>query len=71
MWVICTIGIIGSIFAIIIGYLPPAQFKVGNTLFYSGFLIAATVISCVIPFALLPFKKESWKSSQKPPGGQS
>jgi len=60
MWLICGIGIIGSLFAIFIGYLPPAQIKVGNSLFYSTFLIAMTVVSCLFPFILLAFKKSSW-----------
>lgn len=60
LWLICGIGIIGAIFALLIGYVPPSQIKVGNPLFYSGFLIAATVISCIIPFGFLIFKKPSW-----------
>ncbi len=60
IWLICGIGIIGAVLALLIGYLPPAQFKVGNSFFYSGFLVAATVISCIFPFILFFFKKPSW-----------
>lgn len=64
IWLICGIGIIGSVFALLIGYLPPAQIKVGNPLFYSGFLIVATVVSCVAPFVILFFKRPNWVSSR-------
>jgi len=60
IWLICGVGIIGSIFAVIIGYIPPAKVEVGNPWFYSSFLIIATVVCSAFPFLLKPFRKDSW-----------
>ncbi len=61
IWLICGTGIIASIFALLIGYLPPEQINVGNKAFYTGFLIVSTVLGCTAPFIILLFKKPSWK----------
>ncbi len=61
IWIVCLLGMIGSLFALIIGYFPPAQIEVGNAAFYSGFLIAGSLIGFVAPFVILAFKKPSWK----------
>lgn len=60
MWLICGIGIIASVFALLIGYLPPVQINVGNPVFYTGFLIGGTLIGCIAPFVIILFKKPSW-----------
>lgn len=69
MWTCCGLGILGCLFALLIGYFPPAQIEVGNKGFYTGFLIVATALSCTAPFLILRFKKPSWEKSQKPPSG--
>lgn len=61
MWLICGTGIAGSTFALLIGYLPPAQIKIGNPVFYTGFLIAGSIVSCAMPFIFHAFKKPNWK----------
>lgn len=61
MWVVGILGILGCAFALIIGYFPPEQIEVGNSAFYTGFLIAGSLIGCVSPFIILLFKKPSWK----------
>lgn len=65
MWVICSVGIIACLFALFIGYFPPAQIGVGNPIFYTGFLIGGTLIGCLAPFIIILFKKPSWNISEK------
>jgi putative glutamate/gamma-aminobutyrate antiporter len=60
MWIVGTLGILGCSFALIIGYFPPEQIEVGNSVFYTGFLIAGSLVGCVSPFIILLFKKPSW-----------
>ncbi|NGX38658.1 MAG: hypothetical protein K1000chlam2_01834, partial [Chlamydiae bacterium] len=60
MWIICSAGILSSIFALLIGYFPPSQIDIGNTVFYTGFLIGGSLIGLVSPFLILLFKKKSW-----------
>ena len=61
LWAVCTLGILASVFALFIGYIPPAQIDIGSPVFYTGFLITGTILGCVAPFLILLFKKPDWK----------
>lgn len=60
MWIVCGVGIIGAVFALLIGYVPPAQINVGNRFFYIGFLLGGTLIGFLGPLVIFLFKKPSW-----------
>ena len=57
---IAGLGILGSLFTLILGFFPPEQFDTGSSLFYELFLIIGIVIFCAAPFLILLFKKPSW-----------
>lgn len=57
MWIVSGLGIVGSAFALIIGYFPPAQIAVGSQSFYTGFLIVCTLLGCSAPFILAAVTK--------------
>lgn len=58
MWLVCGLGIVGCVFALLIGYIPPKQIQIGSPVFYTSFLIGGTVTGCVIPFIFYYFKKK-------------
>ena len=60
MWFIASIGLLASIFAIFIGYIPPASFNVGNIFIYETFLILSLLIMMAIPLTIFQFRKPSW-----------
>ena len=60
MWIVAGLGIISSLFTLIIGFFPPAQFSTGNTTFYVGFLAIGMILFCTAPAIILGFKKPSW-----------
>lgn len=60
MWLVSGIGIIGALFAVVVGFFPPDQVETGNLLFFELFLIGGMVIFCAMPFIILLFKKPSW-----------
>lgn len=60
MWIVSGLGMIGSIFAIVIGFFPPDQVETGNLLFFELFLFGGMIIFCAMPFIILLFKKPSW-----------
>ena len=60
MWLVAGIGLLSSVFAIIIGFFPPDQLDTGSLLFYEFFLASGIVIFCAAPFIILKFKKPSW-----------
>ena len=63
IWLTCTVGILGSVFALLIGYLPPKQLGILNKPLYTGFLVAGTLIGVLAPFVILLFRRPSWNKS--------
>lgn len=61
MWITCLCGIAGSLFALLIGYVPPNAIQVGSPALYTGFLIVGTFLGCGAPFYIFARKKASWK----------
>lgn len=60
IWIVAGLGIVSSIFAILIGFVPPGQIDTGSILFYDGFLILGVLTMAAIPFVIYRFRKESW-----------
>lgn len=58
IWLVAGVGIIGSFFALLIGFIPPDQIKVGSSRFYVLFLIVGTVAGCLFPLLLPYFKRK-------------
>ena len=62
MWVVAGIGILGALFAIFIGFFPPAQLKSGNTLFYELFLTIGILVMCGVPLIIYQCRRPEWVS---------
>ena len=65
MWLVAGIGILGALFAIFIGFFPPAQLKAGNILFYEMFLIIGILAMCAAPMVIYQMKKPHWLSKDE------
>jgi len=61
MWIVAGVGMMTSVVALIVGFVPPAQLDVGSLLFYESFLAIGLVVSTAIPF-LLMFSQKRKKS---------
>ena len=64
MWIVAGIGIIGALFAIFIGFFPPAQLKSGSILFYESFLIIGILTMCAVPMIIYKCRKPHWKPQE-------
>jgi len=60
MWIIAGTGLIASIFAIFIGFVPPAQLEIGSLFVYDGLLGSTLLIMLAIPLIIFQFRKPSW-----------
>jgi len=60
MWAVAGIGVIGALFAIFIGFFPPAQLKSGSIFFYEAFLVLGILIMCGVPMIIYQCRKPSW-----------
>lgn len=60
IWIIATLGILSSLFAITIGFIPPSQLQTGSLLFYETFLSLGLFVMCGIPLIIYQLRKPSW-----------
>jgi putative glutamate/gamma-aminobutyrate antiporter len=67
MWVVAGVGLLASLFAIAIGFVPPSQLDSGNLFVYDGFLIFGLLIMMAIPLIIFQNRKPSWVPAEKPP----
>jgi amino acid transporter len=63
MWIVACIGMLSSIFAIILVFVPPAQINVGSLAFFESFLGIGLAVMIAIPLIIHAFKKPEWKEA--------
>jgi amino acid transporter len=49
IWVTCLLGLFTCLFAVVIGFFPPAQIPVGNVMTYEIIIVSGVVIGCLVP----------------------
>lgn len=62
MWIVAGLGIVASLLALFIGFVPPGQLETGNIYFYECFLILGILILSLPPFVLAKYRKR-WSKS--------
>ncbi|WP_314615491.1 APC family permease [Streptomyces stackebrandtii] len=61
---ICTVGLLASLAALAIGFVPPSQFGSGSVWGYVLFIGSGLVVlGLLIPWAFLKFRKPSWRTA--------
>lgn len=64
MWIFGGCGLIGSIIAFILSFIPPGQISVGSPALYMSILIGANLFFLAIPLTVYAFRKPHWKTEQ-------
>ncbi len=64
MWVFAGIGLIGSLIALILSFVPPSQIAVGDPSTYIAILIAGNVLFVLIPLVIYAVRKPHWKTAE-------
>ena len=60
MWCVGGLGAIACVFAIVVGFFPPTDMKMGSIAFYEGFLGTGMLLMCAAPLIIYVFKKPTW-----------
>jgi glutamate:GABA antiporter len=64
MDVLCIVGLIASVLAFAIGFIPPSQFGSANTgVYVLIILVGVGIIGLLIPWLFLRLRKPSWKTA--------
>lgn len=61
IWLTSGVGILGALFAIIVGFFPPKQLTIGTPLFYICFLVLGILIFLGAPILMIQLRKPSWR----------
>lgn len=64
IWIVSILGILSSLFAFIIFYIPPKSFKIDNIFFFESYLIFGFILMSAIPLAFHYFRKPEWNKSK-------
>ncbi len=59
LWIISLLGLTGSTFGFLIGFLPPSQLNTGNPLQYTTLLLCGAAFFCTLPFLIYKASKKS------------
>lgn len=65
MWLVAGAGILSSVFAIIIGFIPPSQFKTGSVFVYELLIGGGILFTCAVPIVVHAFKKPDWTPKEE------
>jgi Amino acid permease len=61
----CVVGVLASVLAFLIGFVPPSQFGHANPLLYALLILAGILVLGVLPpFLLYRLRKPSWKAPE-------
>ncbi|UCH79432.1 MAG: amino acid permease [Candidatus Coatesbacteria bacterium] len=60
IWLVAGVATAAAVFAIALGYFPPAQLQTGSVLFYEAFLVVGMVIVCAVPLLVYQFRRPGW-----------
>ncbi|MDX8431636.1 MAG: amino acid permease [Candidatus Algichlamydia australiensis] len=60
IWLVASVGVLGSILGITLTCIPPSQIPTGNILLYESFIILGVLSMVALPFIFHRFKKPEW-----------
>jgi len=63
--VLCIVGFVASLAALLVGFVPPSQFSNGNNFLYVLIVsIGALGLGLLVPFLFYRSRKPSWKTGE-------
>ena len=64
IWIIGGGGLIGSLLAFVLSFIPPSQISVGSPTVYISFLIGGNIFFLAIPLIIYALRKPGWKTAE-------
>ena len=63
-WVVCIVGILGALLALVLSFLPPSQITTGSPAVYVGIIVVGVVVFIALPLVVYHFRKPSWRNPE-------
>lgn len=60
--IVCTLGILGALLALVLSFLPPSQIAIGSPIVYVGIIAAGVALFVAIPLVVYSRRKPSWRN---------
>ena len=64
MWIFGGGGLIGSLIAFVLSFVPPAQISVGSPTTYVAILIGGNVLFVIVPLVIYAIRKPHWQTEE-------
>jgi len=64
MWIFGGGGLVGSLIAFVLSFVPPAQISVGSPTTYVAILIGGNVLFVVVPLVIYALRKPHWQTEE-------
>lgn len=61
-WIVCGLGILGALAALLLSYIPPSQIATGSPVIYIGILIIGVALFVALPLWVYSKRKPSWRN---------
>ena len=61
MWLIGSVGFLGSLMAFVLSFIPPSQIATGSSRVWYSVLIIGCIIMVVIPYIIYAMRRPSWR----------
>ena len=61
MWLIGSVGFLGSLMAFVLSFIPPSQIATGSSRVWYGVLIIGSIVVVVIPYIIYAMRRPSWR----------
>lgn len=62
--VVCGVGVLGALAALLLSYLPPSQITTGSPVVYVGILLAGVAVMVALPLVVYALRKPSWRNPE-------
>lgn len=60
--IVCGLGILGALLALVLSFLPPSQISTGSPVVYVGIIIIGVAVFLAIPLVVYARRKPSWRN---------
>lgn len=63
-FMVCGVGILGALLALVLSFLPPSQISTGSPVVYVGIIVIGVAVFVALPLVVYALRKPSWRNPQ-------